>query len=70
MSKKKAPGAKLPSLIVKSAVRKYVNSKGCNIASEVVNNTLNKAVRKLLDKSMENAANKKRKTVKPSDVVV
>ncbi|MHA1301782.1 MAG: hypothetical protein ACTSO9_20370 [Candidatus Helarchaeota archaeon] len=56
------------SLIVKSAVRKYVNSKDCNISSEVLQKTLNKAVKKILDVSIENAKNAKRKTIKPQDV--
>lgn len=56
------------SLIVKSAVRKYVNAQDCNIASEVLNKTLNKAVKKILDTSIQNAKDKKRKTIKPADV--
>ena len=65
---KKASTTKEASLIVKSAVRKYINSKDCNVASEVINKTLNKAVKKILDTAIQNAKDKKRKTVKPSDV--
>ena len=64
MSKEK----KEASLIVKSAVRKYINSKDCNVAAEVINKTLNKAVKKILDTAIQNAIDKKRKTIKPSDV--
>lgn len=68
MAEKKSSEEKSASLIVKSAIRKYVNSKECNISSEVLNDTLNEAVKKILDKSIDNARLQKRKTIKPSDV--
>ena len=70
MPSKPKDEAKSASLIVKSAIRKYVNAKGCNISSEVLNNTLNKAILKILDKAIEKASNDKRKTLKPSDITV
>ncbi len=68
MSPKAKTEVKEASLIVKSAVRKYVNEKECNIASEVLQKTLNNAVKKILDQSVENAKADKRKTIKPKDI--
>ena len=70
MSSKKSSQAKDASLIVKSAIRKYVNSKGCNVSSEVINKTLNNAVKKLLDKGIEHAKSQNRKTIKSKDISV
>ena len=70
MSEKKTIKTKLGSMIVKSTIRKYVNSKGCNISSEVLNKTLNGTLKKILDKAIEKAKSQNRKTLKPKDVSI
>ena len=57
-------------MIIKSTIRKYVNSKGCNISSEVLNKTLNNTLKKILDKGIEKAKTENRKTIKPKDVSI
>ncbi|MHA1144454.1 MAG: hypothetical protein ACTSRW_06935 [Candidatus Helarchaeota archaeon] len=62
------PAEKEPNLFVKAAVRKYVNSKGCNISKEVLGgNVLNKSIKKVLDDAIEHAKGAKRKTLMAKD---
>ncbi|MHA1379803.1 MAG: histone-like protein [Candidatus Helarchaeota archaeon] len=68
MAPKANTETKEASLIVKSAVRKYLNSKNCNVSAEVLQKTLNNAIKKILNQAIENAKNAKRKTIKPSDI--
>jgi len=64
MSKEK----KEPTLFVKAAIRKYVNTGECNIAGEVINgNALNNQIKKLLDLAIERAQKSKRKTLMAKD---
>ncbi|NHI92904.1 MAG: hypothetical protein EAX96_10420 [Candidatus Lokiarchaeota archaeon] len=64
MSKEK----KEPTLFVKAAIRKYVNTGECNIAGEVINgNALNNQIKKLLDLAIERAQKAKRKTLMAKD---
>ncbi|MFX1250330.1 MAG: histone-like protein [Promethearchaeota archaeon] len=58
----------IPDLIVKSAVRKFVNEKECNVSSEVVNEALSMAVAQLLERAIERAKGNNRKTVMPQDL--
>lgn len=70
MSPKAKEKPKEASLIVKSAVRKYINEKDCNVAGEVLQKTLNNKIKKILDIAIDNAKNDKppRKTIKPRDI--
>ncbi|MHA1785382.1 MAG: hypothetical protein ACTSVY_05890 [Candidatus Helarchaeota archaeon] len=64
MSKEK----KEPTLFVKAAVRKYVNSNECNVAGEVINgNALNNQIKKILDLAMQRAKKANRKTLMAKD---
>ena len=59
---------KEPSLFVKAAVRKYVNSKECNVAGDVIKGaTLNNMIKKLIDGAIKNAKAAKRKTIQAKD---
>lgn len=59
---------KEPALFVKAAVRKYVNSKECNIAGDVIKGqTLNNIIKKLIDGAIKNAKEDKRKTLQAKD---
>ena len=56
------------SLFVKAAVRKYVNSKECNVAGDVIKgSTLNNMIKKLIDGAIINAKANKRKTIQAKD---
>ncbi|TXT61231.1 MAG: hypothetical protein BAJALOKI2v1_40023 [Promethearchaeota archaeon] len=56
-------------LYVKSKVRDYINGKGLNTSSTVVDGTqLNERIMEILDKAIERAKANKRKTVKPRDL--
>jgi len=56
------------TLFVKAAVRKYVNSKECNVAGEVINGVaLNNQIKKILDIAMQKAKKDKRKTLQAKD---
>jgi len=70
MSIEKKHDIKLGSLIVKSTIRKYVNSNGCNISSEVLNKTLNDILKKILDRAIGKAKKENRKTLKPRDLMI
>ncbi len=70
MAEKQTKKVKLGSMIIKSTIRKYVNSKGCNVSSEVLNKTLNNTLKKILDNAIEKAKSQNRKTLKPKDVSI
>lgn len=56
-------------LYVKSKIREYIKSKGCNTSSALLDgDTLNKIIMEKLDKAVERAKANKRKTVKARDI--
>ena len=67
---KKAPVKAIgESYIIKSKVREYIKSKGCNTSGALINGKeLNRIITELLDKAIERAKNNLRKTVKPIDL--
>ncbi len=70
--KAKAPAKKASSgdtLFVKSKVREYINGKGMNTSSEVLNgDSFNNAIMKMLDKAIARAKANNRKTVSVRDL--
>ncbi len=61
--------AKNEPLFVKSKVREYIKSKGCNTASGILDgDTLNDYIMWHLDKAVERAKANGRKTVKARDL--
>jgi len=60
---------KTGNLIVKTTIRRYINSQGCNVSAEVLNKTLNLILKNLLDKAIEHAKNENRKIIKPRDLI-
>ncbi|MFX1316229.1 MAG: hypothetical protein ACFE9T_10220 [Promethearchaeota archaeon] len=69
MAKKAPKPAKKEPLFVKSKVREYIKSKGCNTASGVLDgDTLNEYIVWYLDKAVERAKANGRKTVKARDL--
>ncbi|MFX0077021.1 MAG: hypothetical protein ACFE96_16360 [Candidatus Hermodarchaeota archaeon] len=68
MAKKKA-GAKAEALFVKSKVRDYIKSKGCNTSGDVIDgDSLNDAILEVLDKAIGRAKANGRKTVQEKDL--
>jgi len=67
---KKAPAAvKKEPFFVKSKVREYIKSKGCNTASGILDgDTLNEFIGRYLDKAIARAKANGRKTVKARDL--
>jgi len=67
---KKAPKKKgRVTYFVKSKVREYIKSKGCNVSKDLINgNALNKIITEILDKAIANAKAEGRKTVQPNDI--
>ena len=56
-------------LFVKSKVREYIKSKGCNTSSGILDgNALNDIIAGLLDKAVSRAKGNGRKTVKGKDM--
>lgn len=56
------------TLFVKSAIRKAVNQKGCNVSKDVISgNVLNNQINKILDLAIANAKKHKRKTLMAKD---
>ena len=60
---------KIDPLYVKSKVREFIKSKGCNTSSGVLDgDTLNEIIIELLDKAINRAKLNNRKTVKARDL--
>lgn len=60
---------KVEPLYVKSKIRDYINGKGLNTSSTVVDgDKLNERIMEIIDKAAERAKANKRKTVKPRDL--
>ena len=69
MAKKKAQAEEAEVLIVKSKVREYIKSKGCNTSSDIVDgNALNDIIKAILDKAIARTTANGRKTVQPKDI--
>jgi len=57
------------SLFIKSKVREYIKSKGCNTSGDLLDgDTLNNAISNILDKAIARAKANGRKTVKDRDL--
>ena len=66
MAKKKATAE---ALFVKSKVREYIKSKGCNTSGELIDGaSLNNAIVEILDKAIGRAKANGRKTVQEKDL--
>lgn len=66
---KKAAAAKAEALFVKSKVREYIKSKGCNTSGELIDgDSLNNALIDILDKAIKRAKANGRKTVQEKDL--
>jgi len=62
-------GATAEVLFVKSKVREYIKSKGCNTSGDVIDgDSLNKAVIDVLDAAIRRAKANGRKTVQEKDL--
>jgi len=60
---------KVDPLFVKSKVREYIKSKGCNTSSGILDgDSLNGIIMNLLDKAVDRAKGNNRKTVKARDL--
>ncbi|MHA1148724.1 MAG: hypothetical protein ACTSR8_10810 [Promethearchaeota archaeon] len=69
MAKKAAKKGESDSLIVKSKVREYIKSNGCNTAGDLVDgDALNNAIKEILDKAVARAKANGRKTVQAKDI--
>ena len=67
MAKKKA--AEVDTLFVKSKVRDYIKSKGCNTAGDLIDgNSLNDVIIDVLNKAIDRAKANGRKTVQEKDL--
>jgi len=65
---KKAPGG-IEALFVKSKVRDYIKSKGCNTSGDLIDGpALNDAITAVLDKAIGRAKANGRKTVQEKDL--
>ena len=61
--------AAFEALFVKSKVREYIKSKGCNTSGDVLDgDALNNFIMSVLDKAIARAKNKNRKTVQERDL--
>ena len=68
MAKKKG-GAKSEALFVKSKVREYIKSKGCNTSGDLIDgDSLNDAIIEVLDAAIGRAKANGRKTVQEKDL--
>lgn len=66
---KKAAKKESDTLIVKSKVREYIKSQGCNTSSDLVDgDSLNNVIKELLDKAIARAKANGRKTVQSKDM--
>ncbi|MHA1146726.1 MAG: DUF1931 domain-containing protein [Promethearchaeota archaeon] len=69
MAKKAKSTAKVDALFVKSKVRDYIKSKGCNTSGELIDGaSLNDAIIDVLDKAIARAKANGRKTVQEKDL--
>ena len=67
MAKKAA--AKAEALFVKSKVREYIKSKGCNTSGDLIDgDSLNNVIIEILDKAIVRAKANGRKTVQEKDL--
>ena len=67
MAKKAAGGVE--ALFVKSKVRDYIKSKGCNTSGDLIDGpALNNAIINVLDKAIARAKANNRKTVQEKDL--
>ncbi len=65
----KKGGAKVEALFVKSKVREYIKSKGCNTSGDLIDgDALNNALIDVLDKAIARAKANGRKTVQEKDL--
>ena len=65
----KKGGAKVEALFVKSKVREYIKSKGCNTSGDLIDgDSLNNAIIDVLDKAIGRAKANGRKTVQEKDL--
>ncbi|MGQ4874233.1 MAG: DUF1931 domain-containing protein [Promethearchaeia archaeon] len=54
---------------MKSKVREYIKSKGCNTSGEIIDgDALNKVIMEILDKAIARAKANGRKTLQPRDL--
>ncbi|MEJ2295041.1 MAG: hypothetical protein P8Y23_09740 [Candidatus Lokiarchaeota archaeon] len=64
-----AKKAAVDALFVKSKVREYIKSKGCNTSGDLIDgNALNDAIVHVLDKAIARAKANGRKTVQEKDL--
>jgi len=67
MAKKTASGVE--ALFVKSKIRDYIKSKGCNTSGDLIDGpALNNAIVEILDKAVNRAKANGRKTVQEKDL--
>ena len=60
---------KVEPLYVKSKIRDYLKTKGCNTSSSVIDGEkLNTRIIEILDRAVDRAKKNGRKTVKPRDI--
>jgi len=65
----KKGGAKVEALFVKSKVREYIKSKGCNTSGGLIDGeSFNNAIIDVLDKAIARAKANGRKTVQEKDL--
>ena len=66
---KKAAGAKAEALFVKSKVRDYIKSKGCNTSGDLIDgDALNNAITEIINNAIGRAKANGRKTVQEKDL--
>jgi len=66
---KKAAGAKSDALFVKSKVREYIKSKGCNTSGDLIDgDALNNAITEIINSAIGRAKANGRKTVQEKDL--
>ena len=65
----KKASAKAEALFVKSKVREYIKSKGCNTSGDLIDgDSLNNVIIEILDKAIGRAKANGRKTVQEKDL--
>ncbi|MHA1805862.1 MAG: hypothetical protein ACTSU4_15195 [Promethearchaeota archaeon] len=69
MAKKAAAKAGSDTLFVKSKIREYIKSKGCNTSGDLIDgDSLNKVIMDILDRAIARAKANGRKTVQEKDL--